>query len=85
MNELARRSLVGAVLIATALVAAVVSGYPFAVLVALAACAMFFELRRMVAGWGLGWQLAGFVYALVPALALLWIRDQAQSDGHPFL
>ena len=83
MNELSRRSLVGAVLVATALVMAVVGGYPFAALVALAACAIFFEWRRMVAGWGLGWQLAGFVYALIPALALLWIRDQAQSDGHP--
>ena len=83
MNELSRRSLVGAVLVATALVTAVVGGYPFAALVALAACAIFFEWRRMVAGWGLGWQLAGFVYALIPALALLWIRDQAQSDGHP--
>jgi phosphatidate cytidylyltransferase len=38
---------------------------------------LFYEWRRLVAGWGIGWQVAGFLYALVPALALLWIRDRA--------
>ena len=83
MNEFAKRSLVGAGLIAAALIAAVLGGYPFASLAALAACVMFFEWRRIVRGWSVGWQLAGFFYALVPALALLWIRDRAEAGGHP--
>jgi phosphatidate cytidylyltransferase len=31
----------------------------------------------MVRGWGLGWYVSGFFYALLPALALLWIRERA--------
>ena len=81
MSELARRSLVGVLLIAIALAAAVLGGYAFATLVALAACAMFYEWRRIIRGWGFGWQVAGFVYALVPALALLWIRERFQVAG----
>ncbi len=77
MNDLAQRTLMGVVLIVGALVTAVLGGYYFAGFVALAACAMFYEWRRIVAGWGFGWQLAGFFYALVPALALLWIRDRS--------
>ncbi len=77
MSELAKRSAMGAVLIVGALVATVLGGYYFAGFVALAACAMFYEWRRMVAGWSFGWQVAGFVYALVPAIALLWIRDRS--------
>ena len=30
-------------------------------------------------GWGFGWYVGGFVYALLPALALLWIRER---DAH---
>ena len=81
MSELARRSIVGVLLIALALVAAVLGGYAFASLVAAAACVMFYEWRRMVHGWGFGWQVAGFVYALLPALALLWIRERFFVDG----
>ena len=77
MSELTRRSIVGAMLIVVALIAAALGGYAFAVLIALAACVMFYEWRRIVAGWGFGWQVAGFVYALVPALALLWIRERS--------
>lgn len=77
MSELAQRTLIGMLLIAIALGAAVLGGYVFAGFVALAACAMFYEWRRMVARCGLGWQAAGFVYALVPALALLWIRERS--------
>ena len=83
MSELARRSMVAVLLIAVALAAAALGGYVFATLVALAACAMFYEWRRMVAGWGFGWQLAGFVYALLPALALLWIRERFEVNGAP--
>jgi phosphatidate cytidylyltransferase len=83
MSELAKRSMVGALLVVVALAAAVLGGYAFVTLVALAACVIFYEWRRIVSGWGFGWQLAGFVYALVPALALLWIRERFQIDGAP--
>ena len=81
MNELARRTMVGVLLIAVALFAAVLGKYFFATLVALAACVMFYEWRRIIHGWGFGWQVAGFLYALVPALALLWIRERFFVDG----
>ena len=83
MSELARRSIVGALLIALALVASVQGGYAFATLVALGACVLLYEWRRIVHGWGLGWQVAGFVYALVPALALLWIRERFSIGSAP--
>ena len=77
MSELLVRSLAGVALMLLALVAAYLGGYAFAIFVALAAVLIFYEWRRLVRGWGFGWQVAGFVYALVPALALLWIRDRA--------
>ncbi len=77
MRELVIRSLAGLLLISLAVWAAFRGGYVFAVLVASASVMMFYEWRRVVAGWGFGWQAAGFLYALVPALALLWIRDRA--------
>lgn len=80
MNELLIRSLAGAVLILMAIGTALLGGYFFAVFVALASVMIFYEWRRLVAGWGFGWQAAGFVYALLPALALLWIRERA-PDG----
>lgn len=81
MNDLLQRSLIGVILAAFALIAAVLGGYLFAGLLAIGACVMFYEWRRIVAGWGFGWQAAGFAYALVPALALLWIRDRYADDG----
>ena len=81
MNDLVQRSLIGVILALFALIAAVLGGYLFAGLLALAACAMFYEWRRIVAGWGFGWQVAGFVYALLPAIALLWIRDRYEFGG----
>jgi phosphatidate cytidylyltransferase len=77
MREVLVRTLAAALLIIIAVWAAFRGGYVFAVLVASAAVMIFFEWRRLLAGWGLGWQVAGFLYALVPALALLWIRDRA--------
>ena len=77
MSELASRSIIGALLAAMALAATVIGGYLFAGLVALAACVMFYEWRRIVVGWGFGWQVAGFIYSLAPAIALLWIRDRS--------
>jgi len=70
------RTLAAMAMIALALVAAVLGGYVFAVLVAGAATMMYFEWSRLVRGWGVGWHAAGFLYALAPALAVLWIREQ---------
>ncbi len=83
MSELARRSMVGGALMLVALAAAALGGYVFATLVALASCVIFYEWRRIVHGWGFGWQVAGFVYALIPALALLWIRERFLLNGAP--
>lgn len=79
MNELLVRSLTGAIMITVALLAAVHGGTLFAVLVAAVATAMFYEWSRIVRGWGGAWFPAGFFYALLPALALLWIRER---DAH---
>ena len=84
MSEFAIRGLTAAALMALALMAAVVGDYYFAVLVAAIATAMFYEWTRLVRGWGIGWAVAGFFYALVPALSLLWIRDRA-DNGLAFL
>ena len=81
MSELLLRTMIGVLLALFALVAAVIGGYLFAGLLALAACVMFYEWRRLVAGWGFGWQAAGFAYALAPAIALLWIRDRYLVEG----
>jgi phosphatidate cytidylyltransferase len=77
LNELATRTLTGAILVCIALLAAYAGDDIFALLVAAVATAMFYEWTRMVRGWGLGWYVSGFLYALLPALALLWIRERA--------
>lgn len=79
MNELFIRTATGLVLIALALLTAVLGGTLFAVFVAAIATVMFYEWTRLVRGWGVVWYVSGFVYALVPALALLWIRER---DAH---
>lgn len=81
MNELVLRSLAGVVMILLALGTALVGGLTFAVFTAAVAVIMFYEWRRIVAGWGFAWQAIGFVYCLLPALSLLWIRDRAEVDG----
>jgi phosphatidate cytidylyltransferase len=79
VKELLVRTLTGVVLIAAALLAAIQGGNVFAYAVAAIATAMFYEWTRIVRGWGAGWQLGGFVYAVLPALALLWVRER---DAH---
>jgi phosphatidate cytidylyltransferase len=79
MSELWVRALTGAALIAAALLAAYAGGNLFAFTVAAIATAMFYEWTRIVRGWGAAWFISGFVYALVPAVALLWIRER---DAH---
>lgn len=80
MTELFARSVAAIAMMLVALSAAVLGGYYFAVLVAAAATAMFYEWTRIVRGWGAAWYVSGFIYALIPALALLWVRDRA-DDG----
>ena len=81
MNELTLRILTALGLVVVALMAAVMGGYVFAVLAALAATAMFWEWMRIVRGWGPLWAVGGFFYALAPAVSLLWIRDRSGDDG----
>jgi len=76
LSELFVRTLTGIILIAAALVAAAAGGNLFALFVAAVATAMFYEWTRIVRGWGITWYLSGFFYALLPALALLWIRER---------
>jgi phosphatidate cytidylyltransferase len=66
-------------LIAAALLAAVQGGNILALVVAGVATLMFYEWTRIVKGWGPAWYIGGFFYALLPALALLWIRER---DAH---
>jgi phosphatidate cytidylyltransferase len=80
MSELGIRSLTGAILIAAALIGAAVGGTVFAVLVAAVATAMFYEWTRITRGWGIPWYMAGFFYAVLPALALLWVRERGGLD-----
>jgi phosphatidate cytidylyltransferase len=79
LNDLLVRTATGMILIAAALLAAVQDGYVLAVIVAAVATAMFYEWTRIVRGWGATWYISGFFYALLPALALLWVRER---DAH---
>jgi phosphatidate cytidylyltransferase len=76
VNELFVRTATGLILIAIALLTAVHGGDIFAYFVAAIATAMFFEWTRIVRGWGFGWYAGGFVYAVLPAISLLWIRER---------
>jgi phosphatidate cytidylyltransferase len=80
LSELFIRTATGLVLIAAALLTAAVGGNVFAVFVAAVATAIFYEWTRIARGWGAAWYAGGFVYALVPALALLWIRERSGLD-----
>jgi phosphatidate cytidylyltransferase len=66
-------------MIALALIVACIGGYSFAVFIAAVATAMFYEWTRIVRGWGAGWYISGFLYALLPAIALLWVRGWDQQ------
>ncbi|MEO8175997.1 MAG: phosphatidate cytidylyltransferase [Sphingomicrobium sp.] len=78
MSELLVRTFSAIAMMLVALVAALQGGYYFAILAAAAATALYYEWTRIVRGWGLGWNVAGFIYALLPAVALLWLRDRAE-------
>jgi phosphatidate cytidylyltransferase len=80
VNELSIRALTGLILIVAALLVAFQGGYLFAVAVAGIATLMFYEWTRLTRGWGPVWYVGGFVYALLPALALLWMRERSGID-----
>jgi len=81
MRELATRTAVGIILIVVALIATFFGGTAFAVMVALVATVMYIEWTRMLASWGGAWKVYGFFYCLLPAISLLWIREQAEYAG----
>ncbi|HET9398720.1 MAG TPA: phosphatidate cytidylyltransferase [Sphingomicrobium sp.] len=81
MRELATRTAVGIILMVIALASALFGGTVFAVLIALIATVMYVEWSRMVGQWGIAWRVLGFFYCLVPAVALLWIRERAEYQG----
>jgi phosphatidate cytidylyltransferase len=80
VNELAVRTLTGIILIIAALLVAFQGGYLLAIVVAGVATAMFYEWTRLTHGWGPAWYIGGFFYALLPALALLWVRERSGID-----
>lgn len=77
MSEVGLRTVAGVMMILVALTAEWFGGTVFAVLVAAAATLMYYEWARLVRGWGVEWHVGGFFYALIPALALLWVRERA--------
>jgi phosphatidate cytidylyltransferase len=81
MNELATRTAVGIMLIAIALTTTFFGGTAFAIMVALIATIMYIEWTRMLSSWGVSWKVYGFFYCLLPAISLLWIREQAEYAG----
>ena len=81
MKELATRTAVGVLLIVIALASAFLGGTSFAVMVALVATVMYVDWSRMLSSWGAAWKVYGFFYCLLPAVSLLWIREQAEFAG----
>ena len=77
MSELLVRTLTGMILVVAALLVAFQGGYLLAIVVAAIATAMFYEWTRLTRGRGALWYIGGFFYALLPALALLWIRERS--------
>jgi phosphatidate cytidylyltransferase len=46
---------------------------------------MFYEWTRIARGWGAAWYIGGFFYALLPAIALLWVRGWDLQRFHLLL
>jgi phosphatidate cytidylyltransferase len=85
LNELLVRIVSGVIMIGVALAAAYEGRDFFALLVAAAATAMFWEWRQITRPWGNKWAVGGFVYAAVPAIALIWIRLIEPANQFPLL
>ena len=84
MNELATRTVVGLILVAIAIAIAWVGGYPFALFVAALSTAVYWEWMQLAKDRSILWKIGGFFYCLVPAIALLWLRDRT-LDGFGFI
>ena len=78
MNELSIRAIVGLLLVAVAVAVAWTGGMAFAFFVAAVSTAIYWEWMQLVRDRGLGWKVAGFFYCLIPAIALLWLRDRSE-------
>lgn len=76
MSDLSTRAISGVAMIAIALGATYVGQELFALFVAAAATAVYWEWGKLTRGWGWSWMVAGFLYCLVPALSLLWLRER---------
>lgn len=68
------RTLVGVPLAGLSLLALFIGGWAFAIFVAIGAGLIFAEWRSLTRGWGAPWFIGGVLYALLPAVALLWLR-----------
>jgi len=79
MNELLVRIMSGVIMIAVALGAAFEGGGLFAIFVAAIVTVMYYEWRQITRAWGRCWAIAGFLYCLMPAVALLWVRGWDDS------
>ena len=75
VTDLLTRSATGLILVVVALLAVWSGGWTFAVLVAAGSGFVFAEWRRLTRGWGVSWWITGVLYALIPAVALLWLRE----------
>ena len=80
MSDLLPRLVTGIALIVIAVGLVWLGGYPFALFVAAVATGVYWEWMQLVKARGIAWKIAGFFYCLIPAIALLWIRDRT-ADG----
>jgi phosphatidate cytidylyltransferase len=85
VNELLVRIISGLIMIGVALGAAYEGRDFFALLVAAASVAMFWEWRQLTKSWGSKWAIGGFAYAAIPAIALIWIRLVEPDNQWPKL
>ncbi|MBW0145189.1 phosphatidate cytidylyltransferase [Sphingomicrobium clamense] len=79
MNELTTRIVSAIAMIAVALGVTYVGGFLFAIFVAAVATAVYWEWSKITKNWGVHWMLLGFVYCLLPALALLYLRERGEG------
>lgn len=79
MSDLPKRTVSAVAMIVVALGVTYVGGFLFALFVAAAATAVYWEWSRLTKGWGVHWMLLGFVYCLLPALALLFLRERNEG------
>lgn len=76
MSNLTIRILSAIIMVAVALAATWQGGMLFAIFVAAVATTVYWEWWRMARDWSGLWKVGGFFYALIPAIALLYVREQ---------